>query len=164
MLGRLSGLLEVEVEGLKVSSAALEEPMDTQRSSQLSTDAQTLGEEPGEIQTPPELVACLTAPLADAKEILAACDEAEIPATLARQACGKPGCSPQFELLVAPADVPEVMQLLRDRWRALLEREGVTEAGRFLEATVGDDPRCPACGKAAPLVEGACSDCGLQLE
>jgi predicted amidophosphoribosyltransferase len=23
---------------------------------------------------------------------------------------------------------------------------------------------CPACGTAAPLVEGACSDCGLQLE
>lgn len=23
---------------------------------------------------------------------------------------------------------------------------------------------CPACGTAAPLVEGACSDCGLVLE
>ncbi len=22
---------------------------------------------------------------------------------------------------------------------------------------------CPACGTAAPLVDGACSDCGLQL-
>ena len=26
------------------------------------------------------------------------------------------------------------------------------------------DPPCPACGTAAPLVEGACSDCGLQLD
>ena len=27
-----------------------------------------------------------------------------------------------------------------------------------------EHPPCPACGTAAPLVEGACSDCGLQLE
>jgi len=26
-----------------------------------------------------------------------------------------------------------------------------------------DEPPCPACGTAAPLVRGACSDCGLQL-
>ena len=26
------------------------------------------------------------------------------------------------------------------------------------------EPPCPACGTAAPLVEGACSDCGLQLD
>lgn len=26
-----------------------------------------------------------------------------------------------------------------------------------------DEPPCPACGTAAPLVDGACSDCGLQL-
>jgi predicted amidophosphoribosyltransferase len=30
--------------------------------------------------------------------------------------------------------------------------------------TSKDDPPCPACGTAAPLVDGACSDCGLQLE
>jgi hypothetical protein len=27
-----------------------------------------------------------------------------------------------------------------------------------------EHPPCPACGTAAALVEGACSDCGLQLE
>jgi hypothetical protein len=27
----------------------------------------------------------------------------------------------------------------------------------------GDELPCPACGTAAPLVDGACSDCGLQL-
>ncbi len=26
------------------------------------------------------------------------------------------------------------------------------------------EPPCPACGTAAPLLEGACSDCGLQLD
>jgi len=25
------------------------------------------------------------------------------------------------------------------------------------------EPPCPACGTAAPLVDGACSDCGLVL-
>ena len=29
---------------------------------------------------------------------------------------------------------------------------------------ISDEPPCPACGTAAPLVDGACSDCGLQLE
>jgi len=27
-----------------------------------------------------------------------------------------------------------------------------------------DELPCPACGTAAPLVDGACSDCGLSLE
>ncbi len=33
------------------------------------------------------------------------------------------------------------------------------------EAPGGDDDvlPCPACGTAAPLVDGACSDCGLVL-
>jgi hypothetical protein len=26
------------------------------------------------------------------------------------------------------------------------------------------EPPCPACGTAAPLLAGACADCGLQLE
>ena len=32
------------------------------------------------------------------------------------------------------------------------------------EVAEGEDPPCPACGTAAPLKDGACSDCGLQLE
>jgi hypothetical protein len=31
------------------------------------------------------------------------------------------------------------------------------------EPAEGEYPPCPACGTAAPLVDGACSDCGLQL-
>ena len=49
--------------------------------------------------------------------------------------------------------------------RADLEREGVTSAAPMgIEAAEGEEPPCPACGTAAPLVEGCCSDCGLQLE
>ena len=33
-----------------------------------------------------------------------------------------------------------------------------------VEGELVGDPPCPACGTAAPLVEGACSDCGLQLD
>jgi hypothetical protein len=55
---------------------------------------------------------------------------------------------------------------MRREWSELVEREGTAAAevplGVELE-TEGDMP-CPACGTAAPLVGGACSDCGLQLE
>lgn len=47
----------------------------------------------------------------------------------------------------------------------MLAREGVEPPGAT-RATLADsdEPPCPACGTAAPLVDGACSDCGLQLE
>lgn len=37
--------------------------------------------------------------------------------------------------------------------------------GFFVTEEVPDDEElpCPACGTAAPLVDGACSDCGLML-
>jgi hypothetical protein len=48
----------------------------------------------------------------------------------------------------------------------MLIREGVDpETLRAsAPASESEEPPCPACGTAAPLVEGACSDCGLQLE
>lgn len=56
-------------------------------------------------------------------------------------------------------------RLLRGEWQALIEREGTGAAGVFgVEAPEGEEPPCPCCGTAAPLVEGACSECGLQLE
>jgi hypothetical protein len=114
-----------------------------------------------------ELVACLVAPMGDAKEILAACEDAEIDASLARGACcGKSGCgcAPKMQLMVARADVPRVARLLQSRWDNLLEREGVDVELAAAPVADGENLPCPACGTAAPLVEGACSDCGLQLE
>ncbi len=50
---------------------------------------------------------------------------------------------------------------MRDDWRDQLAREGVG----FVDAQEhAEFPACPACGTAAALVAGACSDCGLQLE
>lgn len=51
---------------------------------------------------------------------------------------------------------------MHSRWQADLGREGLTPVATV--AVEGGDPPCPACGTAAPLVEGACSDCGLVLE
>jgi hypothetical protein len=122
--------------------------------------------------TEAELVPCLTAPLADAKALLAACEEADIDAAIMRDACcgkGGCGCAPKMVLMVAADDVPRVAQLMQDRWRASLEREGVdpepfAPAPAPAEAAESEHPPCPACGTAAALVAGACSDCGLQLD
>jgi hypothetical protein len=51
--------------------------------------------------------------------------------------------------------------LLHGDWRAAFEAEGLEPVKLEMK---GDELPCPACGTAAPLVEGACSDCGLQLE
>jgi hypothetical protein len=122
-----------------------------------------------------ELVPCLTAPLADARELQSACAAADIAAYLERgQCCGKSGCgcAPRMQLLVAKEDVERVAHLLDQRWKTLLDREGTAEiagdgdkaAAPGADATEAEHPPCPACGTAAPLVAGACSDCGLQLE
>jgi hypothetical protein len=58
--------------------------------------------------------------------------------------------------------------VIKDRqWREMLAAEGAVLAsvgGPQGDPASADDLPCPACGLAAPLVEGACSDCGLQLE
>jgi hypothetical protein len=78
-----------------------------------------------------------------------------------------------MQLLVAKEDVERVAHLLDQRWKALLIREGDGRHRRGRRprtaSAASDDsetehPPCPACGTAAPLVAGACSDCGLQLE
>ena len=64
-------------------------------------------------------------------------------------------------LLVREQDTAWLGQLLEDQWNTLVQREG--HAGEHGQAGGGEFPACPACGTAAALVAGACSDCGLQL-
>ena len=109
-----------------------------------------------------EVVPCVEGAISEAKEILALCLGAEIPALLGKERCDKPDCSPKVQVLVRADDAPRVGALLRQRWEAMLASEGV--ALRPLELPAEGDLPCPACMTAAPLVEGACSDCGLQLE
>ena len=115
-----------------------------------------------------ELVPCLQAALADAKELRAACLEADIPVLLDRAACcgkGGCGCAPKIELLARQEDVPRVARLVDERWRELARREGTVAATHPSVAASADADAvaCPACGTVGPLIAGACSDCGLQL-
>jgi hypothetical protein len=54
---------------------------------------------------------------------------------------------------------------MRSGWQEALQREGLAPVMLVAEADLedGEHPPCPACGTAAALVEGACSDCGLFL-
>ncbi len=115
-----------------------------------------------------ELVPCAEMALMDARRLVDACLSADVPALVHREACSKPGCSPKFQVLVRPEDGPRVAALLQQRWMDSIQREGLIPQGSApsLALTVPEDgePPCPACGTAAPLLEGACSDCGLQLD
>lgn len=51
---------------------------------------------------------------------------------------------------------------MRGEWHEMLAREGVAPVSCAMPAD-GEHPPCPACGTAAALIDGACSDCGLQL-
>ncbi len=56
------------------------------------------------------------------------------------------------------------MELLNREWIEMVQREGTVEQlGSSSPNEEGELP-CPACGTAAALVSGACSDCGLVLE
>jgi hypothetical protein len=118
-----------------------------------------------------DLVPFLKAALTDAKELREACLAAEIPVLLGPDdACcgsggGGCGCAPKLQLYARPEDAPRIAGLMQERWRAMALQEGtVDEAHRAVALPSGDDPPCPACGTAAPLLGGACTDCGLQLE
>lgn len=123
-----------------------------------------------------ELVPCVEGALAGARQTLEACLAADIPARLGRDhecqheggckcdsgGCGG-GCNSKVQVLVRREDVTRVMGLLRSEWLEAVRREGVEFAMPVAPTENGEAP-CPACGTAAPLVEGACSDCGLVLE
>jgi len=64
-------------------------------------------------------------------------------------------------LLVQEVSLPALGELVRGDWHDQLALEGLPPIKLDVS---GDELPCPACGTAAPLVDGACSDCGLRLE
>ena len=113
-----------------------------------------------------ELAPTVEGGLREMKELAEACLAAGIPAMVGAELCQDGmSCAPKAQLLIRPSDVEPVRALLRDRWLTLVEGLGVEVAAAPSQEIAGDgELPCPACGTAAPLVDGACSDCGLQLE
>jgi hypothetical protein len=111
-----------------------------------------------------ETIPVVQGPLAEVKRIWRACLEQDLPVVVAAPegpACG----GARLALLVRKEDASAVVALLQNEWK--VDREGVDPAAAArlgVEAGEGEEPPCPACGTAAPLVEGACGECGLQLE
>lgn len=127
--------------------------------------------------TDAELVPCFEANVSHAKELERQLLDADIPAALhapPKKACcgsGGCGCGAKVQILVRAEDTEKVAQLFRSEWLEAVKAEGVLDGMKLVPMKVEGqlvepegEPPCPACGTAAPLVSGACSDCGLQLE
>ncbi len=76
--------------------------------------------------------------------------------------CGSKSCAPQLVLCIREQDIDKFRALSMQQFAEMVEREGTAEG--LTEATEGEELPCPGCGTTAPLVAGACSDCGLVLE
>lgn len=121
---------------------------------------------------PTELVPCFEGQVSAARELERTLAEADIAVTLAKpptKACcggGGCGCGAKVQVMVQRGDLEKVSAMFRDEWLAAVRAEGTAEQLVKLGTPLaeGAEPPCPACGTAAPLVEGACSDCGLQLD
>ena len=113
-----------------------------------------------------EVIPLLQAPIADAKELLEACLEADVPVLLGRDDHCTTGCAPKLMLLARPEDAPRVGALLQRRFGMLLAQEGTLDLeGAPGRASGGDGPDgalpCPACGTVIPDDVSECPDCGL---
>jgi DNA-directed RNA polymerase subunit RPC12/RpoP len=120
-----------------------------------------------------DLVPALEGAVNSAKEFERALLAQDIPVMLAappKKACcgGACGCGSKLQVLVRPDDVPRVGAFMQREWLEAVKREGVDPASLVQlgtgEAAEGEALACPACGFKGDLVEGACGDCGLQLE
>jgi len=119
-----------------------------------------------------ELVPLLEGTVLQAKEFERQLLSRDIPVMLAQppaKACcgGSCGCGLKLQVLVREEDVPKVGQLMQAEWLEAVRREGTLPEASLVPLKMpaeGEEPPCPACGFAGPLKEGACADCGLQLE
>jgi hypothetical protein len=117
-----------------------------------------------------DLAPVLEASIAAAREVESLLRSREVEVVLAPRpaaACcgGGCGCGSKLQVLVRPGDLERVKQILDEEWLASVRREGVVEAERLVSLRSSPDAEaCPACGHSGPRTEGACSDCGLQLE
>lgn len=129
-----------------------------------------------------DLVPALEGSVAAARELERRLLASDIPAMLAKpdgDCCTTGSCGTKLQVLVREEDMPRLTQLLQAEWLEALAREGTLTDGVKTAATptcgltqlttpaqagAEDVLTCPACGFAGALVNGACGDCGLQLE
>ena len=111
----------------------------------------------------PTIVPAISGSIAEMKALRDRCLEAGIAATVGCPPGAGKSCGPRTHLLVEQDELPRVIELFRDEWHSDLAREGL-DVVAVAAGEESEHPPCPACGTAAALVEGACSDCGLQLE
>jgi hypothetical protein len=115
-----------------------------------------------------DLVPAIEASILEARRLVEECHAGGIRASLGRTAtCSSGGCTPKVQVMVRRDDLPRVKGLLQRQWLEAAAREGTLDdeyLAKLRATSPTGDPPCPACGTAAPLVNGACSDCGLQLE
>lgn len=113
-----------------------------------------------------DLIPAVQGSLLEVRDVQRKCLNAGIPALAARPEdnCASKSCGTKLQLMMRKDDLPQLQQLMSREWAALLEREG-TGAALMPGGPLGEDDElpCPACGTAAPLDNGACSDCGLHL-
>lgn len=101
----------------------------------------------------------------DLKRLVEQLLDNDVPATLGAPegGCASGSCSPKALLLAREEDVRRVAEVMQRDWMSLVEADGASPARVGVEVADDEELPCPACGTAAPLVEGACSDCGLHL-
>jgi hypothetical protein len=109
------------------------------------------------------IVPAISGSIAEMKALRDRCLEAGIAATVGCPPGAGKSCGTRTHLLVEQNDFPRVIELFHGEWQSDLAREGL-EVMAVAADESAEHPPCPACGTAAALVEGACSDCGLQLE
>lgn len=119
-------------------------------------------------------VACIEGQVSYARDVERGLNAAGIDTRLQKppaKACcgGSCGCGSKIQVVVREADLGRVQEYFRSEWTEALRKEGTLGDGAGLvqlnlPVAEGADPPCPACGTAAPLTDGACSDCGLQLD
>lgn len=120
-----------------------------------------------------EVIPYREGPLAALKEFERECLSHDIPVLLAKpppkECCQSGGCQcgGRMQLCAREEDIPRIEEIFRAEWLAQASQtlgEGLVQLKAPEEVAEGEEPPCPACGTAAPLKDGACSDCGLQLE
>jgi len=111
-------------------------------------------------------VAVIHASLQACREIERFLLQAGIPCTLATEneegealAAG----AMKIGVIVAEEDVPRVSEVMKQRFAALIAKEGVGSFNTEAIDVAADLVECPACGHKGPLNKGECSDCGLFL-